>query len=454
MRQEKPNRRSGTAKIPPKQRILNHAVELFAQKGYTETTTRELAAAVGLKGSSLYSHFPSKKAILEYILEDFMEHITRDYMNKDIPAVLRENPDTDGILDCLLYGLPKGWDAYYRSVLNILLQEQHRNPIMHRFMSEKAILPLEQNACMIIGTLKTIGIIHQDTDPDFWMKTFSSLYYTFANRYMLGLGEDAPGFTGMGTDGLLRFLFDMMLKTCGVKAKWQNVTAAGKRNDVIRPETPRPNDSTGEISSKQKILNCAAELFAKKGYTETTIRELAAAVGLKGSSIYSHFPSKKAILEYILEDYTEHIALAKEDIPVLIRENPTTDGIIACLPHGFPEGRKEYYLKVLEVLMQEQHRNPIVRRFLAQKAILLPERNVKTAMDELQTISAIRPDTDPDFWMKVASSLHYAFANRYMLGIGEDAPDFTGMGLDDLLRRLFDLMLETCGTGQKNKSLP
>jgi len=65
-----------------------------------------------------------------------------------------------------------------------------------------------------------------------------------------------------------------------------------------------------KITTKQKILICATNLFSEQGYTETTIREIAAAVGLRDSSIYNHFPSKSSILEYILEDYTLHISSA------------------------------------------------------------------------------------------------------------------------------------------------
>ena len=67
----------------------------------------------------------------------------------------------------------------------------------------------------------------------------------------------------------------------------------------------------------------------------------------------------------------------------------------------------------------------------------------------------IRLETETDFWAKTGSSLVYAFASRVMLGIGDRSPNLPGMGLDkinfsgmglaDLLRRLFDTMLKTCG---------
>ena len=213
-----------------------------------------------------------------------------------------------------------------------------------------------------------------------------------------------------------------------------------------------------KISTRQKILDCAVNLFASKGYTETSIRELAAAVGLKGGSIYSHFPSKQAILDYILEDYSalNSDTFNAEAASSTLREHPTADGVLACLRLSFPEGRDEYYLKVLCVILQEQHRNPDIRDFVSKRVILNAEHDISAVLQMLKDMNIIRQDANIDFWMKTSSSLLYAFASRRMLGIGDNSPsipgmesagatNFSGMGMVDLLRYLFDMLLETCG---------
>ena len=50
--------------------ILDAALDLFAERGYHATSTRALAAAVGVRESALYHHFPSKEAVLMAILEE------------------------------------------------------------------------------------------------------------------------------------------------------------------------------------------------------------------------------------------------------------------------------------------------------------------------------------------------------------------------------------------------
>lgn len=50
--------------------ILDAALDLFSQKGFYGTSTRDIARRVGVRESALYHHFPSKAAILQGLLEE------------------------------------------------------------------------------------------------------------------------------------------------------------------------------------------------------------------------------------------------------------------------------------------------------------------------------------------------------------------------------------------------
>ncbi len=54
--------------------------------------------------------------------------------------------------------------------------------------------------------------------------------------------------------------------------------------------------------TKVRIVNEAFALFAERGYHAVSVRDIAAAVGIKDASLYNHFPSKKAIFDAILEE--------------------------------------------------------------------------------------------------------------------------------------------------------
>ena len=55
-----------------KQKILDKSLQLFATKGFKETTVRDIAAAVGLQQGALYNHFANKDAILTALIDQLM----------------------------------------------------------------------------------------------------------------------------------------------------------------------------------------------------------------------------------------------------------------------------------------------------------------------------------------------------------------------------------------------
>lgn len=50
------------------------------------------------------------------------------------------------------------------------------------------------------------------------------------------------------------------------------------------------------MGTDQRILEAATALFSEKGYHGTSMREVAAAVGIKAGSLYNHFPGKEDLL--------------------------------------------------------------------------------------------------------------------------------------------------------------
>lgn len=54
--------------------------------------------------------------------------------------------------------------------------------------------------------------------------------------------------------------------------------------------------STAGTATADDIRRAALRLFAREGYDATSMREIAAAVGLKAGSLYNHFSSKEEIL--------------------------------------------------------------------------------------------------------------------------------------------------------------
>ena len=75
--------------------IFDASVHLFLQKGFNETSMREIAEAAGLGKSTLYDYFKTKDEILVYYFEDQLNDLTAEaqqiaVQNKSADKRLRE----------------------------------------------------------------------------------------------------------------------------------------------------------------------------------------------------------------------------------------------------------------------------------------------------------------------------------------------------------------------------
>ena len=56
-----------------KQRILNVALDLFSQKGFSAVSVRDICKVVDIKESSVYYHFKNKQSIFDELLQQNYE---------------------------------------------------------------------------------------------------------------------------------------------------------------------------------------------------------------------------------------------------------------------------------------------------------------------------------------------------------------------------------------------
>lgn len=65
--------------------------------------------------------------------------------------------------------------------------------------------------------------------------------------------------------------------------------------------------------TRARILAEARRVFARNGYGQASLREIAEAVGIKTPSLYAHFPSKEALYEAVYAEVVdEHTAFFDE----------------------------------------------------------------------------------------------------------------------------------------------
>ena len=64
-----PSAAPGGAAPQTRERILDVAEQLFAERGFAGTSVRDIAASAGLTAASLYNHFDGKEALYDAVLE-------------------------------------------------------------------------------------------------------------------------------------------------------------------------------------------------------------------------------------------------------------------------------------------------------------------------------------------------------------------------------------------------
>lgn len=87
---------------------------------------------------------------------------------------------------------------------------------------------------------------------------------------------------------------------------------------------------------KAEILEKATEAFAQRGFTGTSVREIAKAVGMTQQGLSHHFPTKEALLlavlqrrdELALDQYRDRGMSATDILRAIIQDNLTNPGIV------------------------------------------------------------------------------------------------------------------------------
>lgn len=101
-------------------------------------------------------------------------------------------------------------------------------------------------------------------------------------------------------------------------------------SELLSAEVVEPGQAD-EPSGRRRVLDAAAALFVTQGYAGTTLRQIAAAAGIKAGSIYHHFASKDALFVAVLDDGInvmidafEHTS-ASLDNALLLADDPNSD---------------------------------------------------------------------------------------------------------------------------------
>ena len=105
-----------------------------------------------------------------------------------------------------------------------------------------------------------------------------------------------------------------------------------------------------------KILAAARELFAEKGYRDTTVREIARRAGANGAAVNYYFRSKDALYEAVFDEAFETFGRPLGDLVGSVRDQATWRAAL-----------EKWFDFMLGLFLLDDPRQALVRRLVAQE---------------------------------------------------------------------------------------
>ncbi|PTR25693.1 TetR family transcriptional regulator [Rhodococcus sp. OK519] len=279
--------------------ILAAASDLFAAKGYTGTSMRDIASDTGMLAGSLYYHFDSKEALAATMVADLRDDIVgatqREAVPSDTPVealrrfaveVADASARHPGALQVCL-GIPETQNEQLEALLTAESRWSERKwQTLVRDVEDAGYLRPEVDTRILREVLR-VAITHSATlSPT-----------GFSSRKVANCAIDLV-FGGLSSKPA-----DDDLSESEPAKVARKIIASWDRADLVN------------LSDKQdRILDAARIVFAERGFDATTTRDIATAVGLTQGSLYHHFESREAILVAVLQIFSSRMREAHEAI--------------------------------------------------------------------------------------------------------------------------------------------
>lgn len=146
-----------------KERILDAALTMFSQNGYSGTNIRELSASLGLVKSGIYKHFGSKEDIWNALLDKMIAYYDENFGSSEhLPPV----PESlDGLVEMTMRMVDFTiHDEKIIKTRKLLYIEQFRDERARKLASKHFLTGLTEMFTQIFSKMMEKGLLQSD-DP-------------------------------------------------------------------------------------------------------------------------------------------------------------------------------------------------------------------------------------------------------------------------------------------------
>lgn len=151
-------------------KIINAAINIFSEKGFESTRTREIAERAGVAEGTIFRYFPNKNAILERMVP-LLIRVMMPRISEPIDRIIRthEADSVEEIWFDILTDRIKMIRDNGRFIKSVLPELIHRAPLLHQFQT--SILPMiEQYIAKVVDYGKARGELDSALSPQIVMQ--------------------------------------------------------------------------------------------------------------------------------------------------------------------------------------------------------------------------------------------------------------------------------------------
>lgn len=166
-----------------KQKILNEALTLFSEKGYSSVYVGDIADAVGIKAPSLYKHYKSKQEIFDSCVKIFserMEDIRTGLRLPDTPNanINYQTANMETIIETANNLFMFYWqDDVAAKFRKMLMIERYHNPELNELFEDLFINGAVKHEEKIFSDLIQAKIIKKENPHIIALRFYTPIFY-------------------------------------------------------------------------------------------------------------------------------------------------------------------------------------------------------------------------------------------------------------------------------------
>jgi AcrR family transcriptional regulator len=273
--------------------LLRAAVICFSARGYSATSVNDITTQAGVAKGNVYNYFSGKDEILRRVVGGVLDDLLAAF---------------DGIPDQQL-----DFSDQVHALLGQIVNVVGRN------RAEVAILVQERRGL----SREAFGDVLARSDE--MVNKVTALLERGAER---GAAHPVPyprlmalGMIGMALWGY-QWLWQPRTRLDAIARMYASVLldglCVGSTHNVL-PEAPPPisrvsaeNVDDASVTTRQALLKAALELFAAKGYDNTSMSDLARRAKVTTGAFYSQFSNKLEILRYLDNHFLDRLLVSMD----------------------------------------------------------------------------------------------------------------------------------------------